>query len=247
MLAERRVPNDLELIGVVLSGHGLLEPTSQVVVVPEGFDTQYPAAGGQAGVRRGLVPVPQLVADQYRVRLLLILDRVIDDQDVRTLTGDTAPDAGGGEAATLRGVPRFRGLGVRVELGVWKNRLVVGLSHDLAHLPRELHRQFEVVTDVDELVRGVVPQVPSGEADGRQLALAVARRHQNHQAGGLLLRHLSTEPFEPAADIIMNPAGQVRRVGHLSELEQAASREDALGQQLLELGLTSLGWRHRRH
>ena len=83
MLGESRVPNNLELVGgLPLSGHGLLEPTSQVIVVPPRFDDQHPAAGGQAGVRRGLVPVPQLVTDQNRVRLLLVLDRVVDDQAV---------------------------------------------------------------------------------------------------------------------------------------------------------------------
>lgn len=164
-----------------------------------------------------------------------------------TFSSDTAADTGRREPAALGRVPRLDGLGVRVELGVREDRLVVGVTHDLTHLPRELHRQFEVVPDVDELVRGVMPQVPSGEADRRQLALTVTRRHQEHEAGGLLLHHLLTEPLEATADVVMDPTSRVRRVGHLSELEQAATREDALGQQLLELCLTDLGWRHRRH
>lgn len=88
VLAERRVPDDLELVGLVLGGHGLLEPTSEVVIVPKRLDTQHPAAGCQAGIRRGLVPVPELVADENRVGLLLILDRVIDDQNVAVMGED---------------------------------------------------------------------------------------------------------------------------------------------------------------
>ena len=83
----------------------------------------------------------------------------------------------------------------------------------------------------------VVTEVPSREADGRQLALAMTRGHQQHEPWGLFIRDILTEPLEPATDIVVYPPRRVRRMGHLSELEQATARQYPLGEGFLQLGL----------
>ena len=78
----------------LVSSADLVQPALRAVrhqyrgIPRHALDNQHPAAGGQAGVRRGLVPVPELVADEDRVGLLLILDRVVDDQNVAVMGED---------------------------------------------------------------------------------------------------------------------------------------------------------------
>lgn len=52
------------------------------------LDKQHPAAGGQAGVRSRFEPIGQFIADEDRVGLLLILDRVVDNQNVAVMGED---------------------------------------------------------------------------------------------------------------------------------------------------------------
>ena len=60
-----RVFHDLELVNVVIIRavhHHLLDATAQVVVVPPGLNDQHTAAGCKAGVGRGQIPLPHLLA-----------------------------------------------------------------------------------------------------------------------------------------------------------------------------------------
>ena len=68
LMAKGRVLDDLEVVDALRRAlladerHGLLQPAGEVVVVPPRLDDKDAAAGGEARIRRGLVPVPQLLA-----------------------------------------------------------------------------------------------------------------------------------------------------------------------------------------
>lgn len=141
MLGNSRVADDLELVGLVVGPHGVLNLARQVVVVPPGLDNEHPTAGGQAGVGRGGVPLPQLFAQVCALGLLSILDGVIDGQDVGALTRNTATHTGRHVAAAVPlDCPLLCGLEIRVQPGV-EDRLIDRVHDHLLDLAAEGHGQ----------------------------------------------------------------------------------------------------------
>ena len=213
------VLDDLELVGLIVGAHGVLQLASQVIVVPLRLDDEYAAAGGQAGVGRGGVPLPELFAQVGAVGLLGVLDGVVNGQDVRTLTRDTATHTGCDVAApvALDG-PLLGGLEVGVQAGV-EDGLVDRVDDDLLDLAAEGHGQRHVVRAGDDFVVRAAAQVPGREHPAGQLTLAVARRHEQHQARAPALLHVAAELLQAAADVLMDPPRLVAGVDLLGELK----------------------------
>jgi hypothetical protein len=234
VLGDRRVLHHLELVGLLVLLHGDLQAPCQVVVVPPGLDHQHAAARRQAGVGRGAVPVPQLLARLGRVGLLGVLDRVVDDEDVRALAGDAAADARSDVAAAVAvHAPLFHRLVVRVQAG-GEHRLVCRVLQDTFDLAAEGHGQAHVVRAGDDFVVRVAPQVPGREHAAGQLALAVPRGHQQHQARAQALGHVVAEALQAPGDVLVHPARVIARVQPLGERDQAALAQHARGQLRLQ-------------
>ena len=244
-LSNGRVLDDLECVGLVVGLHGVLQLAGQVVIVPPSLDDEHAATRSQAGVGRGGIPLPELLAQVGALRLLSVLDRVVDGEDVSALARDTAAHTGGHVAAavTLDG-PLLSGLEVRVQAGV-EDRLVDWIGDDLLDLAAEGHGQGHVVRAGDEFVVRAAPQMPGREHAGRQLALAVARRHEQHQARTLALLHLTTETFQAPTDVLVNPSRQVAWVDLLGEGQQAPARQHPVC-QLLASGIDGAEGARRR-
>src|SRR5699024_5159046 len=75
----------------------------EVVLVPTGLDDDHGGAGGEAGLRDGVVPVEDLASFDDAVGFGHALEGVVDDEDVCGAAGQGTADADGVEAAAVPG------------------------------------------------------------------------------------------------------------------------------------------------
>ena len=158
-----RVPYHLKVVCVRLELHLVQQPTSQIVVVPHRLDEEDSAAGGKARVGSGEVPILELFPDVEVVRFLHVFDWIVDNQDVRSFTGNTTSSPCGCETPALRGEPRLHALRLHVQIRLWEYRVILLRRENIAHTPGKPRREVEVVADVDDFVIGMMPKVPRGE------------------------------------------------------------------------------------
>jgi hypothetical protein len=98
------------------------------------------------------------------------------------------------------------------------------LVHDIADVAAKVIGKVAVVGRRDDLPCRLAPQTPGREPLGRQLRLAVPRRHEDHQAVDFPALHRLKLLAYPAVML----GGLVKRVGVFSEAEQAAPGFPAL-------------------
>ena len=80
---------------VAAVGLGFEEAAGEVVLVPAGLDEDDRTFGFEACVEVVVVPVPDLVAKAFAVRLLTAFDGVVDDDQIGTKAGHARSDAHG--------------------------------------------------------------------------------------------------------------------------------------------------------
>ena len=207
-----------------------------------GLYAKHAPAGGQAGVGRGAVPVPQLLACIGVVGLLGVFDGVIDQQDVAAAPCDAAAHASGDVAPTGIGDgPLAVGAEVRVQPGR-EHALVGGVFDGFLDLAAEGLGQRHVVGAGNDLMVRVVAQVPGREHPAGQLGLARTRGHQDHQARAQTFRHVVAELLQAPCDVLVDPAGVVARVQALHERQQPALGQHPGGDLDLRRLVGGEGW-----
>jgi hypothetical protein len=119
---------------------------------------------------------------------LLGLQRIVDDDDVGTPSGQHPADRGG-EPAALRGRLELRhGLPLGGKPG--REGTLVPVAHnDTPAIARELVGEILRVTDAEDLRAGLAPEAPGRKRDRAQQRFQVARRHIDDQPPGLALVH----------------------------------------------------------
>ena len=121
---------------------------------------------------------------------LLGLQRIVDDDDVGTPSGQHAADRSG-EPAALLGRLEFRhGLPLRGEPRR-EGPLVPVAHNDTPAIARELVGEILRIADAEDLRAGPTPEAPRRKRDRAQQRLQVARRHIDDQPPDLALVHRS--------------------------------------------------------
>ena len=140
LLRQSWVPHHVELVRLLVVRHTLLEPTSEVVIVPPRLDEQYTTTRSKTGVCSGLIPIIEQIAAVNAVRLLHVFQGIVDDEDVSSLARNTTTHTSRSKTTPFRCVPSLRTLRVRVEPSVREHGHIVPVTDYLPNLPGELHR-----------------------------------------------------------------------------------------------------------
>ena len=82
---------------------------------------------------------------------------VIDDQDIRTLTGDGTADTDGEIVTPLGGTPPTCRLGICPKGGIREYSPVILRIHQVTDLTTKPHRQFRSVRGLNYLLMGILP------------------------------------------------------------------------------------------
>src|SRR5215472_14557193 len=135
----------------------------------------------EAVVERTRVPSMKLAANGLRARVCHRAERVVDRRYVRSASVESAANADGVIAAALCRIPTSARLAVFGELHV-KHLRIFFRFHEIAHVAAEIFRERKARRCRDEVLVGMPTEVPRGEASRCQLALAVARRYQQHES-----------------------------------------------------------------
>ena len=129
----------------------------------------------QPRLGRGTVPVPHLLAVHGRESLGRVLDRVVDDEQMRSLASDRSPDAGGRHPPFAASQIPPTG-GGRTACDLDAERLAV-FFEQRAGLASPRRGEVGLVADEQHPPVGKRPQVPRGEVLAAQFALPVLGRH----------------------------------------------------------------------
>ena len=161
--------------------------------MPAGLDHDHQRAGTQPRAGRRLPPVPLLLPDHRAAGLLVVLDRVVDDQQVCALAGDRPADAGRRHPAVAPfEVPAIDGLRALRDLDA-EHRAV--LLEEIAGLASPAAGEVRLVAGEDHPPIRKRPQIPGRQILATEFALAVLRRHRDDHAveppGGRLVDRLS--------------------------------------------------------
>ena len=240
-LADRRQAEDLPLVARGV-GHLPQQAAGQVVAVPAGVGEHDPGVGGKPRVQVAGIPLPDLLPHDGAFRILALAEGVVDDHAVGRVAHDRIAHARRAETAAAAGdleqvhgaTGRHRGRRsnlLAVELDLGKNLSIDFADHGPLHVAVHGHRQVVGVRAVDQPHVGVAAQNVGGKAAGDEFALAVLRRHENHQppasACGYAVEHLR-QPH-------VVPVGSVVGLGKLGEAEQALAGFAALGFQKFDV------------
>ena len=126
--------------------------TGQIPLMPAGHHDNDGATGLQPLTGTGSVPLVNRIEDRRIKRLgFLFTVRVVDDQQVGTLTGNRTANADGKILAFLIGVPAACGLAVLTQLNAWESRLKIFSADEVPHLAAKAHRQFGGMGGLDNL------------------------------------------------------------------------------------------------
>jgi hypothetical protein len=115
-----------------------------------------------------------------RLTLLFIMG-VIDDQKIRTLTGDSTPDTDGEIVTPLGGTPPTCRLGVRPKGCIREYSPVILRIHQVTDLTPETYRQFRSMRRLNHLLLGELAQEPRGKQKRPELRLGMPGWHTNDQ------------------------------------------------------------------
>ena len=126
--------------------------TGQIPLMPAGHHDNDGASWLQPLTGTGCIPLVNRIED-CRIRRLgfLFTVRVVNDQQISTLTGDSAANADGKILAFLIGVPTACGLAVLTQLHTWESGLKIFSADEVPHLAAKAHRQFSGMSSLNNL------------------------------------------------------------------------------------------------
>src|ERR1051325_2425095 len=174
--------------------------------MPPRLNNQNTGTGGEPSVSGRLVPVVDLVPMLGAIGFLRVLDGVIDNEYVRSFTVNGASDTSGNittgtYTSGAQELPSLSPLEVRIYLSFGEQVPEAVTTHYTTDLTTEIKSERNVVRAGDDLVVWVVTQMPRRIQLGGNLALPVARRHENHESWGFSVFNVLREFFKPPADI----------------------------------------------
>ena len=204
--------------------------------MPSRLDDDDPAARHQAGVGGRRVPGLGFVADDLAIRVLPVLDRVVDQQQMRATAGDWAANAHCDVGAilpygaTASDVEALGRLAVGAQRHAGEDGAESRVRDLVAHLPTEIISKLLRVGRGDHVVVRVAPKIPGREELAGQHGLAVPRRHGDHQAGDLAtLDGLELAGDQPMMRGIPVPRPLQRRIADQTRVGEVLScRHEAL-------------------
>jgi hypothetical protein len=141
----------------------------------------------EAAVEGVVIPVVGRLPLALRQRRLGF-QGIVDDDDVRTPSGQHPADRGGEPAALGRGVELGHGLPLRREAGR-KDLPVPVAGGNMLAIARQFVGEVLRVADAEDLQAGFVPETPGRKGDRSQVRLQVARRHVDDQPPDTAVAH----------------------------------------------------------
>jgi hypothetical protein len=119
-------------------------------------------------------PLPQRIAKRFAIRLLPVLDRIVDEQELGRQTRRAFASAERSHTAALSRLPILGGVAILGQRDA--------SAHDPPNLPAQLLGELGVVRSNDDAERGVQLEPVRRLADRRLLRLAMPRRQLDDDA-----------------------------------------------------------------
>src|SRR6516164_2046577 len=135
----------------------------------------------EAVVERARVPTVKLATNGLRARVRHRAKRIVDQRYVRSASVESAADADRVIAAALCCVPTSARLAILGELHV-KDLGIFFRFHKVAHVAAEIFGERKARRRRNEVLLGMSAKIPGRKASRCEFALAVARRHQQHES-----------------------------------------------------------------
>src|SRR5262249_24593910 len=135
----------------------------------------------EAVVERARVPTVKLPTNRLPARVRPPAKRIVDQRYVRSASVESAANADRVIAAALRCVPTSARLAVLGELHV-KDLGILFRFHKVANVAAEIFGKRKARRCRNEVLLGMSAEIPGRKASRCKFALAVARRHQQHES-----------------------------------------------------------------
>ena len=135
----------------------------------------------EAVVERARVPTVKLATNGLRARVRHRAKRIVDQRYVRSASVKSAANADRVIAAALCCIPTPARLAVLSELHV-KDLGIFFRFHKVANVTAEIFGERKARRRRNEVLLGMPAKIPGRKASRCKFALAVARRHQQHES-----------------------------------------------------------------